>query len=604
MESKRIVVEFHTLPKEMRPPMSALQLACMAFMCSLTHLAACDDLLLEDVPTPRVVVYPAPPDEEPSADFTVVLHPSASEHPDVQAAEQQSVFVYASYMFNAASSHQLWGRPVSNVSFTYFDFGGGPVSLVITVKHNRTFPDDLGEVVVRPLSAGLQLRPPPVGLDAKHSATLTLRGPINLSVEPWGLEAPLHIFANPLEHDVPTASTPGVLFFGPGVHFVNNPVEIPDDTTVYIAGGAIIKSNYDPDAPVSGNTGGTYGYNFSTIPSTFTAMWKGGVRARNVTIRGRGIIDGRHTFQHRQRHKLIQVQFADHIKIEGVVLRESSAWNVMLDHSSKVHVDNVKVIAHFCNSDGLDMCGLTDSLVERSFIHNGTHAGHPPCFERVNLFPLAAIEFSGLGVHGIGDDSFVVKAWNDVRNLTVRNCVAWSDVATAFGVSAEIFASVSDTSFKDCTAIHSMASGAYGGILTVHIEAGTNGSVASTTFENIVLEDAPVPGCDLMLLKIDPPRPSATISGVQFRNITAPHSAAVAPVRLSPGNGSTNAGLIESVLFDNVRVNHKPLGALDIVNENPARARNITNELAELTIAVNRDNVHTDQLLQAAHLTT
>jgi hypothetical protein len=165
--------------------------------------------------------------------------------------------------------------------------------------------------------------------------------------------------------------------------------------------------------------------------------------------------------------------------------------------------------------------------------------------------------------------------------------VAWSDVATAFGVSLEVFASVSDTSFKDCTAIHSMASGAYGGILTVHIGAGTNGSVSSTTFENIVLEDAPIPGCDLMLLKIDPPRPSAIISDVQFRNISAPHSTAVAPVRLSPGNDSANAGLIENVLFDDIRVNQKPLGAPDIINENPARVHNITTELPELANGIN-----------------
>ena len=185
----------------------------------------------------------------------------------------------------------------------------------------------------------------------------------------------------------------------------------------------------------------------------------------------------------------------------------------------------------------------------------------------------------GLVTSGVaGDDSFVVKAWNDVRNLTVRHCVAWSDVATAFGVSLEVFSSVSDTTFKDCTAIHSMASGAYGGILTVHIGTGTNGSVTNTTFENIVLEDAPVRGCDLMLLKIDPPRPSATISRIEFRNISALHSAAIAPARLSPGNDSTCAGLIEGVLFDNVWVNSKPLGATDIVNENTARARNITNE--------------------------
>jgi polygalacturonase len=101
------------------------------------------------------------------------------------------------------------------------------------------------------------------------------------------------------------------------------------------------------------------------------AIWNGGVRARNVTIRGRGIVCGRHTFEKRQRHKMVRVQFADEVHVEGIILRESSGWNMMLDHASQVHVDNVKIIAHFANSDGMDLSGLTDSVVSNSFVHNG-----------------------------------------------------------------------------------------------------------------------------------------------------------------------------------------------------------------------------------------
>ena len=80
---------------------------------------------------------------------------------------------------------------------------------------------------------------------------------------------------------------------------------------------------------------------------------------------------GRHTFEQRQRHKMVQVQFADEVHVEGIILRESSGWNMMLDHASQVHVDNVKIIAHFANSDGMDLSGLTDSVVSNGFVHNG-----------------------------------------------------------------------------------------------------------------------------------------------------------------------------------------------------------------------------------------
>ena len=137
---------------------------------------------------------------------------------------------------------------------------------ILTTNQNAV-PTDLATVAVRPLAAGLKLVPPPHGADPRRNAVLTLTAPINLSLEPWGVHHPLHIFANPLETDVPSPDAPGVMFFGPGVHFVDNPVRIPDDTTVYIAGGAVIKSNYDPGAPQDVER--VYGYNYSTIPSTF-----------------------------------------------------------------------------------------------------------------------------------------------------------------------------------------------------------------------------------------------------------------------------------------------------------------------------------------------
>lgn len=198
-------------------------------------------------------------------------------------------------------------------------------------------------------------------------------------------------------------------------------------------------------------------------------------------------------------------------------------------------------IAHFANSDGMDLSGLTDSVVERSFVHNG-------------------------------DDAYIVKAWNNVSNVTVRDSISWADCATSFGASAEIFASVDNVHFVNCTAIHSLASGEWGGVLTLHIARGS-GHINGTSFQNIVIEDAPVAACDLILIKIDS-HPSSRIVDTTFVNIHALSTASPA-VRLSPGNG-TAAGAIERVSLDNVVVNGRPIAMADVINENPSKTSGIT----------------------------
>ena len=64
--------------------------------------------------------------------------------------------------------------------------------------------------------------------------------PCQLSIEPGGsLRHPLHLFANPLEKDVPAPNAPGVRYYGPGFHEVGE-IDLVSNETVYIAGGAVV----------------------------------------------------------------------------------------------------------------------------------------------------------------------------------------------------------------------------------------------------------------------------------------------------------------------------------------------------------------------------
>ena len=74
---------------------------------------------------------------------------------------------------------------------------------------------------------------------------------------------PLFLFVDPLETNIPTASTSSIEYFGPGIHTIGEKWTIPaGKSIVYIAGGAYVK-------------GTIYANNRS-----------------NITIRGRGILSG------------------------------------------------------------------------------------------------------------------------------------------------------------------------------------------------------------------------------------------------------------------------------------------------------------------------
>lgn len=89
------------------------------------------------------------------------------------------------------------------------------------------------------------------------------------------------------------------------------------------------------------------------------------LRGDNITLRGRGIIDGSFSTTHAR--NLVQVE-GTNIKLEGVILRDSSTWTIPIRRSQKVTVENVKLIGYRANSDGIDICNSQDVTVKNCFI--------------------------------------------------------------------------------------------------------------------------------------------------------------------------------------------------------------------------------------------
>jgi hypothetical protein len=396
-------------------------------------------------------------------------------------------------------------------SFAYFDMEG-PVSITVTC------PEEVKSAVVLPTSLKIepQVREKAITFILPHPS------PVTLEVNGRWVEA-LHLFANPLETNVPAAGSTNLIYFGPGIHEVSHLV-VSNHQTVYVAAGAVVRGVIRPDEKfqISGYSG------LRTYSPTFV------LQGSNITFCGRGIVDGSLSTTH-ARH-LVSIRGQD-ILLEGVILRDSSTWTVPIRQSDRVTVHNVKLIGYRANSDGIDICNSRDVTVQDCFIRTL-------------------------------DDLIVVKTdrgQGEARRITARNCVLWNEVAHALSIGAELRQNVDDVLFTNCDIIHDK-----GREWTLRVYHCDSAMVRNVCFENLRIEESP----RLISLWIDKAvwtRDSERghIDQVTFNNVRAQ----AAPLRVEL-KGFDSDHTIENILFKNVVVNGKPLAAADIKTN--AFVRNLT----------------------------
>ena len=444
-----------------------------------------------------VTVWPAPQGEELSHDFSVMVEGKAAAVYIARVAPQKPELRWKA-MDDKANSADYY----ENAAFTTFDMQG-TVEVVVTcsapVRSARVLPSSLKIV---PHVEGQRI-----------SITIAKPRPLTLEVNGDWVHS-LHILANPPERDPPRKDDPNVIYFGPGIHEVTH-MEVGSGKTVYVAGGAVVRGVIGPDEPfgISSYSG------LKTYSPTFH------LRGENITVRGRGIIDGSHCSTHARNLMLVE---GANIRIEGVVFRDSSTWNIPIRGSDHVTVSNVKILGYRANSDGVDICNSRDVTVEDCFIRTL-------------------------------DDLIVVKTnrgrgAGPSQRIVARNCVLWNEVAHALSVGAELRENVDDVLFTDCDVIHDK-----GREWTLRVYHCDSARITNIRFENLRIEESP----RLISLWIDKAFWSRDaqrghIEDVVFRDITAPAS----PRIELKGYDTDHA--IENVLFQNVTVGGQPLKASEV----------------------------------------
>lgn len=332
--------------------------------------------------------------------------------------------------------------PIPRLTRSKSDYGiasYGSFDMNEEVKVEVTYPSTIQSHKILPTSYGIESK-----VEGKR-IIFTVKEAMHLTIEINGdWHESLHLFANPFEKNIPDPEDPNVIYYGPGIHEVKS-INVKDNMTVYIAGGAYLKGISDPEEEKMTAQNGAV----RNLP-TFI------LEGNNIAIRGRGIIDQANIKRSKRRYTIL-VQDAENVKIEGVVIHDPSHWTIPIKRTNKVDVDNIKIIGWRGNSDGVDISSSTNILVENSF-------------------------FRTL------DDLVVVKSrtgQGEARDIHVRKCVLWNEFAHALSIGAELRENVSNVLFEDCDVIHDV--GRETALRVYHCD---DGLISNIRFENIRIEEA------------------------------------------------------------------------------------------------------------------
>lgn len=435
-------------------------------------------------PVSTVVVYPAPTGVELNDTFTVSVR--------TPGGEWRKLDVYDVRV----DLHTL-----SHASFAYFDFSG---EVEIRVTQNKVH---VQLVEIRPESYQVH---PRMSSEPADSFTFTLDHPRNLSIEVNGDRLHnLHLFANPIETNVPSRADKNVIYFGPGLAVNRRIIHVSSGKTVYLAGGSVVQGVVVTDDG-----------------------------ATNVTICGRGVLDtspwndakGFYIKGQDWQTSSINLRQATNVLVEGIILKQHVDFAVQGGEVDRVTIDNLKSFSSQEWGDGIDMKASRHVKIRNCFLRTSDDC--------------IAIYGSRGDYHGGSSD------WD------VADSVLWADKAHAImiGVHGAYWADgdvIENLRFHNLDILENneFSTNFWGAMA---ITCGDKNIVRNVNFENIRVEHIREAGGNLIRLTFGYYEPSTTtgrlIEGIHFKDITY-NGLAGSYINGSPGHP------INGVTFENLVIN-------------------------------------------------
>lgn len=187
------------------------------------------------------------------------------------------------------------------------------------------------------------------------------------------------------------AGTGKTLYFPAGIYTTGS-LSIPSNTSIFLEQGAVLKAAEEISM---------FDFHDAIKPKSFIRIKD----ARNVVIRGRGIIDGngrslRDKYSDDARMRLLLVLNSRNITLDGIFLRDPGSWNTHVLYSEDVTIRNIKMLndIDLSNTDGFDPDASQNIMIENCFAY---------CSD------------DNVAIKTTGSSDYL----RNVENITVRGCV-------------------------------------------------------------------------------------------------------------------------------------------------------------------------------------
>jgi polygalacturonase len=295
-------------------------------------------------------------------------------------------------------------------SFAFIEFEGEPLHIEVEYAG----PLRGSEVLPRELGIAWKQK--------DNRIEFTVEKECNIVIEAnQSFREPLALFVSHKEENIPDPKDDKVLWFTPGIHYVDS-IELKDNQTLYLSQGAILKA-------VQPTEGDQFIIEKDWAEKKNYLDFIFAKDKKNIRICGRGMIDTSGLDWHARR----TIVFSDcnNITVTGVLLNGAAHWTMPFFGCTEVCVTNVKLIGYRENSDGINLVDCKNVLVKDCYIRTG-------------------------------DDAVCVKSMGlnkrfGCSDIHVKNCVVWNDKVRAFGIAGETRYEIKDIIFENCQVLNSSA---------------------------------------------------------------------------------------------------------------------------------------------------
>ena len=374
---------------------------------------------------------------------------------------------------------------------------------------------DVGETTLQP--ARHKLAATPAGRNADGSGVPDGRA-VSFTAEPGrhlllrmsNQPLPLFFYACPPEKP----DTSATWFFKGGQTYEVGELRLRDNESVYLERGAVLRGRIIAE------------------------------HAKNIRIAGQGILDNSWSTHHGRRERSIFLLDCQDVVIEDILMVHPTSWMLHLAGCENVRVRRLRQLGECCSSDGVDIVGTRNVVVEDCFLRN-----NDDCVVVKHCPP--------------NRDPALEKYMKPVSGVLVQRCVFFNAGAgNVVEIGHELVCDeVRDIVFRDIDILRKDHNGA---VFSIH--AGDQARVRDVLFEDIRVEHYWDKLVDFRVMRSQFNRSPERghIENVTLRDIRVNHMACNDGYSISIIGGWDAQHMARNIRFENFYLNDKKvMGASD-----------------------------------------